>query len=293
MKKILCIVLCICMLVPLGACGGKIISDEKTPFVTPAEPTTIKTKDDTVNSDKKYDVLQMTVAEAQDGCTVFEYDEYKRECCFYAYDEQGNFCRVVWYDFEDLAEKASIIVTDCTVEELEYPEGPTDSGFTPKYEINPGWVWSETAWSLLEIADKAATDVSGIELSNLESRYYLREGVYEFYYQFILCGVETDEQYCLWLSPSGDLVDTEMPNKKFSQYIGTDIESEIPNAIARINAKAGEELPMFLFYFEVDDEGYLCLCLETIVDLNPGDPGYGEGCGDHRHDFYREKLGKA
>ncbi len=293
MKKIFCILLCICILVPLAACGGKMPSDDKTPSIMPATPTTVETKDDTVNHDEEYEILQMTVAEAHDGCSVFVYDEHKRGYCFYAYDEKGNFYRVLWHEFEELAEKGSVIVTDCTVKELEYPEGPPDGGFTPKYELDPGWVWSEAAWNLLEIADKAATDVSGIELSSLKSRYYLREGVYKFYYQFMLCGIETDEQYCLWLSPNGELVDTEVHNKEFSKYIGTDIESEIPNAIARINAKAGEELPMFLFYFQVDDEGYLCLGLETIVDLNPGDPGYGEGCGDHRHDFYQEKLGKA
>ena len=48
------------------------------------------------------------------------------------------------------------------------------------------------------------------------------------------------------------------------------------------------------FYLDIDeDDGYVYLCAEVIVHLSPDHPDYGKGCGNHRHDFYREKLGKA
>lgn len=313
MKKIFCILLCICMLVSLAACGGeKQItqeSDLENDVGSDIEQDTGSEigsnidqdagdgsgiAEDTEKSYQQYEMLQLTVAESRVGCLAFEYDEHDDEYCFYAYDENESLYRVLWHDFSDLSEKGKIVATDCKVTELEYPQGTPDGVFAPQYELKALWIWSETALRLKEIADKTVMDEFGMDLSMLDPRYYLRDGNYQFYYRFMLCGVETTEQYRVELSADGTVVKTEADKNKFSQYLGTDIEKQIPIAIARINEKAGEELPMFLFYFEEDMDGYLCLNVEDIINLKPDDPRYGNtACEDHIHVFYSEKLGKA
>ncbi len=74
--------------------------------------------------------LAMTIAETLPGCAAFEHS-YP---CFYAYDERGNFYRVLWSDFDGLAERDRISVAYSTMKKLTYTEYP-DGGFTPTYEI--------------------------------------------------------------------------------------------------------------------------------------------------------------
>lgn len=74
--------------------------------------------------------LAMTIAETVPGCVAFEHS-YP---CFYAYDERGNFYRVLWSAFDGLAERDRISVAYSTMKKLTYTEYP-DGGYTPAYEI--------------------------------------------------------------------------------------------------------------------------------------------------------------
>lgn len=74
--------------------------------------------------------LSMTIAETLPGCVAFEYS-YP---CFYAYDERGNFYRVLWTDFDGLAERDRVSVAYSALKKLTYTEYP-DGGYTPAFEI--------------------------------------------------------------------------------------------------------------------------------------------------------------
>ncbi len=78
--------------------------------------------------------LAMTIAETVPGCAAFEYKYPNQAYCFYAYDERGNFYRVLWTDFDGLAERDRVSVVYSTMKKLTYAEYP-NGGYTPAYEI--------------------------------------------------------------------------------------------------------------------------------------------------------------
>ena len=85
----------------------------------------------------------MTIAETLPSCAAFEYKDGK-PYCFYAYDDDGNLCRVFWNNFDGLNEKDRIIVdykdTIVTLNDNAYP-----SGWTPQYEVTAINVVSDEA----------------------------------------------------------------------------------------------------------------------------------------------------
>lgn len=86
----------------------------------------------------------MTIAETLPSCAAFEYKDGK-PYCFYAYDDDGNLCRVFWNNFDGLNEKDRILVdyyrdTIVTLNDNEYP-----SGWTPQFEVTAINVVSEEA----------------------------------------------------------------------------------------------------------------------------------------------------
>lgn len=78
--------------------------------------------------------LAMTIAETVPGGAAFEYKYPNQAYCFYAYDERGNFYRVLWSDFDGLAERDRVSVAYSTMKKLTYTEYP-DGGYTPPFEI--------------------------------------------------------------------------------------------------------------------------------------------------------------
>ena len=80
---------------------------------------------------------------------------------------------------------------------------------------------------------------------------------------------------------------------KFDAYV-----SQVDDALV---ADADQGLPAGChLYLEVDDEGYLCLCGEEIVFIDPPkvesgaeDEVIDSGCGiDHKHMYYRFRITK-
>lgn len=85
----------------------------------------------------------MIIAETLPSCAAFEYKDGK-PYCFYAYDDDGNLCRVFWNNFDGLNEKDRILVDyKDTIVALRYDEYP--SGWTPQYEVTAVNVVSEEA----------------------------------------------------------------------------------------------------------------------------------------------------
>ena len=88
--------------------------------------------------------IEMTIAETLPSCAAFEYKDGK-PYCFYAYDDDGNLCRVFWNNFDGLNEKDRIIVdyyrnTIVFLNDNGYP-----SGWTPQFEVTAINVVSEEA----------------------------------------------------------------------------------------------------------------------------------------------------
>ena len=284
MKKILCILLCTCMLIPLAACGGE---KEK-------------------KSGDYLESVSMTVATKGQVGVVFEKTERETDSfygttetqnvSFLAYDKDGILYRILDGNFDRLKAGEEIIVTydpsvGSPIRKIE--EDAVKEGMKIEYELDPYFVWTKWEWELKKTADRLVQDECGLPLSYLKSSYRSdQNGNYKFSYAVTLNGVDTGEDHRLVLTNSGKLKETDCDEDKYSRYIGTDIEKAIPAAKAKIQAECGEEDPHF--YFEIDEEsGYVYLCTEVIVNLTPDHPDYGQGCGNHIHHMYREKLGKA
>ena len=78
--------------------------------------------------------LSMTIAETVPGCAAFEYKYPNQAYCFYAYDERGNFYRVLWSELDGLAECDRVSVAYSALKKLTYAEYP-DGCYTPPFEI--------------------------------------------------------------------------------------------------------------------------------------------------------------
>ena len=85
--------------------------------------------------------LIMTIVKTEPSAPAFE------ENCFYARDEYGRCCRVIWSDFEGLSEEDRIVVQYRNLKRLTYKEY-WDGGWTPPYEL--------TAVSVKRVQEDAA-----------------------------------------------------------------------------------------------------------------------------------------
>lgn len=86
---------------------------------------------------------------------------------------------------------------------------------------------------------------------------------------------------------------TKIKITEYMQYIfRVDVEA-IKTAEMKIIEQAPQEFKSSSFHIQEDEDGYLCLCREVIVELEPPvENGYiMGGCGyDHDHLFFNERL---
>ncbi len=128
MKRSLILMMSAVMLLALlGGCAVR-VEENETPSNT--EKQTVSEQSMEVGTLP----LAMTIAETLPGCAAFEYGHPGQKVCFYAYDERGNFYRVLWSDFDGLAERDRISAVYSTMKKLTYTDYP-DGGYTPAYEI--------------------------------------------------------------------------------------------------------------------------------------------------------------
>jgi hypothetical protein len=85
--------------------------------------------------------LTMTIVKTEPSAPAFE------ENSFYARDEYGRCCRVIWSDFEGLSEEDRIVVQYRNLKRLTYKEY-WNGGWTPPYEL--------TAVSVKRVQEDAA-----------------------------------------------------------------------------------------------------------------------------------------
>ena len=225
MKKTLCILLCLCMLIPLAACGGK------------------ETK-----SGDYLESVSMTVATKGQVGVVFEKTERETDSfygttetqnvSFLAYDKDGILYRILDGNFDRLKAGEEIIVTydpsvGSPIRKIE--EDAVKEGVKIEYELDPYFVWTKWEWELKKTADRLVQDECGLPLSYLKSSYRSdQNGNYKFSYAVTLNGVDTGEDHHLVLTNSGKLKETDRQNRtdpsKYGQLIGA-------NGVKAIRAK--------------------------------------------------------
>ena len=159
--------------------------------------------------------------------------------------------------------------------------------------------FSQAELDVIAVADKIFTETYGFEdLSLFYVRIMELTNKYLLSYHLSFLGMNTDEYYSISLDKEMGLIETMAYSEgKFSKYIGDDAFisalNAAKNAIVRQTAEYNETNN---FYF-MEIDGYLCLCSEIIVDIDPpkyetdeDGNSYG-GCGiDHDHLFFTEKI---
>lgn len=97
-------------------------------------------------------------------------------------------------------------------------------------------------------------------------------------------GYRTDEYYNVRVSADGEVIEIDGGYHNYRQFIKGATAERIAAAEARLDsqiARYGDKHSGY--YFTVDDEGYLCLTCEVIVD---------KAFGDHEHKFFTERICK-
>ena len=97
-------------------------------------------------------------------------------------------------------------------------------------------------------------------------------------------GYRTDEYYNVRVSADGEVIEIDGGYHNYRQFIKGATAERIANAEARLDsqtARYGDKHSGY--YLTVDDEGYLCLTCEVIVD---------KAFGNHEHKFFTERICK-
>ena len=97
-------------------------------------------------------------------------------------------------------------------------------------------------------------------------------------------GYRTDEYYNVRVSADGEVTEIDGGYHNYRQFIKGATAERIAAAKAGLDrqiARYGDKHSGY--YFTVDDEGYLCLTCEVIVD---------KAFGDHEHKFFTERICK-
>ena len=159
--------------------------------------------------------------------------------------------------------------------------------------------FSQAELDVIAVADKIFTETYGFEdlslfyvsIMNLTDKYFIS-------YHLSFLGINTDEHYSIYLDKNMELLETRAYGEgDFSKYIGDDaFISALSSAKRKIENQTAKYNETNNFYF-LETDGYLCLCSEIIVDIDPpkyetdeDGNSYG-GCGiDHDHLFFTENI---
>ena len=148
-----------------------------------------------------------------------------------------------------------------------------------------------------EIADKALKEtytLPGWENFDIQIDYGVNGNTNIYVrYDFTLGGYNTYEDYQVTLNGQLDVIQVDGDSvRKYSRYLS----AATPSAIAAAEASLAEQMGHYAdkensgYYLSIDNEGYLCLSCEVIVQLSGGAEGDG-GCGiDHEHKFFTARI---
>lgn len=139
------------------------------------------------------------------------------------------------------------------------------------------------------------TDFSNFTIDiydNVKDHNSTSEPRYSVYYRFQLCGIRTEEQTRVELNSDFTIANV----RPYDHGVYSSLQNkDTARAVQAAKAKIEEESPYSIdeseYYYDIDDDGYLYLKVELIVQRAPDDLNTG-GCGDHDHIFYSERVCK-
>ena len=155
-----------------------------------------------------------------------------------------------------------------------YPE--TEAPLTPEEE------------ALVEIAAEALWaqhDLPAREHFKVSIHPHASDGSNRVRFTLHIGGYRTDEYYNVRVSADGEVTEIDGGYHNYRQFIKGATAERIAAAEEGLDgqtARYGDKHSGY--YLTVDDEGYLCLTCEVIVD---------KAFGDHEHKFFTERICKS
>ena len=179
-------------------------------------------------------------------------------------------CELLDQPFPDETETDSSILID---PEKTSPE--TEAPLTPEEE------------ALVELAAEAlwaGRDLPAKGYFKVSIHPHASDGSNRVQFTLWIGGYRTDEYYNVRISAEGEVTEIDGGYHNYRQFVKGATAEKIAAAEAGLDrqiARYGDKHSGY--YFTVDDEGYLCLTCEVIVD---------KAFGDHEHKFFTERICK-
>ena len=179
-------------------------------------------------------------------------------------------CELLDQPFPEETETDSSILID---PEKTSPE--TEAPLTPEEE------------ALVELAAKAlwaGRDLPAKGYFKVSIHPHASDGSNRVRFTLHIGGYRTDEYYNVRVSADGEVTEIDGGYHDYRRFIKGATSERIAAAKAGLDgqiARYGDKHSGY--YFTVDDEGYLCLTCEVIVD---------KAFGDHEHKFFTERICK-
>ena len=183
----------------------------------------------------------------------------------------------------------SLLLTGCVIWDNPYSETivcyPDTAPEKTQPEIEAPLTPEEEA--LVELAAEALWarhDLPAREHFKVSIHPHANNGSNRVQFTLWIGGYRTDEDYQVRVSAEGEVTEIDGGYHNYRQFIHGATAEKIAAAEAGLDgqiARYGDKHSGY--YFTVDDEGYLCLNCEVIVD---------KAFGDHEHKFFTERICK-
>ena len=179
-------------------------------------------------------------------------------------------CELLDQPFPEETETDSSILID-----LEKTSPETEAPLTPEEE------------ALVELAAEAlwaGRDLPAKGYFKVSIHPHASDGSNRVRFTLHIGGYRTDEYYNVRVSADGEVIEIDGGYHDYRRFIKGATSERIAAAEAGLDrqvARYGDKHSGY--YFTVDDEGYLCLTCEVIVD---------KAFGDHEHKFFTERICK-
>ena len=162
-------------------------------------------------------------------------------------------------------------------EEMTTPLGEDGQGLTPR-EIK----------TVTDHLLKEEYGIDDLSVYGFEVFYSKRQDQYSATYRLYIQGYRTYEEYVVELDAQGKVVSFDARRRgKYSCYLKGATEERMAAAMADIEKQTRKYDEHGAYFLDIDDEGYLCLWVELIVDVPDGKSG---DCGDHDHLFFHSRI---
>ncbi|MBE6620891.1 MAG: hypothetical protein E7625_05985 [Ruminococcaceae bacterium] len=176
------------------------------------------------------------------------------------------------------------------------PMTPTDSRIPQMSEEEMQTPLGETKEAMTSAEVRAMTDplvkkeysLDDLSVYEFDVFYSERQDQYSATYRLYIQGYRTYEEYIVVIDAKGKPVRFHASHQgEYSRYLGSATEERMAAAEADIERQASKYDEQGPYWLQVDDEGYLCLWLELIVDVP-----YSEDvpCGNHKHVFFHSRV---